>query len=532
MKYIIKSNMFGPTGEIMRMQFTFKNAKNDLMSNEDLYNNSNIFSYIMEKCLYHTKKGQGYQDASLLNNLFTIHVNKLSKYENLKKVNENMFLSDKHKTDFIELFSQTQKTYLALDRLAFIWKYKKAVQGNSMDMMMNDIHRGERGVVEVYQAGSIFLFRTQEVNRIVENSICNNDYMFASPKPVKNPFNNLPFTKANLYTMYLGIDKMYVTKMPIIFYKYFLTGFNLKEFYEQNHALIREKGIQDYLKNSDNDDLYDDVLDMLDYVKSYSTRRVSFDISDECRKCCIVKIMKPYLQLYFTHKHSLNKYEIQQSFYNLRYKLFQLFEHNPTFGRKIMVRHSVWLDNKVKFKATYSLDHPSSQVTFDKDKYNEQHLDYSFVDQDDYPSYELSQDEPIRDMDFQTFTRWYEFSRYASVQNINLSMNSPAQTESSSSDADDETVVDPYSAPTNDSSHTEDDEISENSENDGSVEVDYILDYVGDSSANTIIQESEETEEEGYQEESFLNTLNTLNELCLNLDSELDENSDNRGGNE
>lgn len=522
--------MFGPAGEIMRTHFTFKNAQNDSMSNEGLYNNNNIFSYIMEKCLYHPKNGQGYQDASLLNNLFTIHVNKPSKYENLQKVNENMFLSDKHKTEFMELFSQTQKTYLALDRLAFIWKYKKAVQGNSMDMMMNDIHRGERGVVEVYQAGSIFLFRTQEVNRIVENSICDNEYMFASPKPVKNPFNNLPFTKANLYTMYLGIDKMYVTKMPIIFYKYFLTGFNLKEFYEQNHALIREKGIQDYLKNSDNDDLYDDVIDMLDYVKTYSMRRVSFDISDECCKCCIVKIMKPYLQLYFTHKHSLNKYEIKQSFYNLRYKLFQLFEHNPTFGRKIMVRQPVWLDNKVKFRATYSLDHPSSQVTFDKEHYNKQHLDYSFVDQDDYPSYELSQDEPVRDMDFPTFTRLYEFARSTSVQNIGLSVNSPAQTESTSSDSDDETVVQAYSIPTNDSSDTEDGEIPENSDvdekDDSSVEIDYILDYVGDNSANTIIQESEETEED---EESFLNT---LNELCLNLDSELDENSDNRVRNE
>jgi hypothetical protein len=518
--------MFGPAGEIMRTQFTFKNAQNGLMSNDDLYKNNNIFSYIMEKCLYHTKQGQGYQDASLLNNLFTIHVNKPSKYENLKKVNENMFLSDKHKTEFMELFSQTQKTYLALDRLAFIWKYKKAVQGNSMDMMMNDIRRGERGVVEVYQAGSIFLFRTQEVNRIVENSICDNEYMFASPKPVKNPFNNLPFTKANLYTMYLGIDKMYITKMPIIFYKYFLTGFNLKEFYEQNHALIREKGIQDYLKNSDNDDLYDDVIDMLDYVKTYSARRVSFDISDECCKCCIVKIMKPYLQLYLTHKHSLNKYEIKQSFYSLRYKLFQLFEHNPTFGRKIMVKQPAGLDNKVKFKATYSLDHPSNQVTFDKDAYKEQHLDTTFVDQDDYPSYELSQDEPVRDMDFAAFTRLYEFARSTSVQNINLSVNPPAQTESTSSDSDDETVVEPYSAPINSSSDIEDGEIPENSEDDGSVEIDYVLDYIGDASMNTITQEDEETKED---EESFLNT---LNDLCLNLDSELDENPDNRDNNE
>ena len=519
--------MFGSAGEVMRTKLTSENANNDFMNKEELYN-TNLFEYIMDKCLHNPKNREGYQEATLLNNLFTIHVDNPSKYENLQKINDNMFLSDKHKTDFMELFSRSQKTYLALNRLAFIWKYKKAVEGNSMDMMMNDIHRGERGVVEVYQAGSIFLFRTQEVNRIVENSICDNEYMFASPKPVKNPFNNLPFTKANLYTMYFGIDKMYVTKMPIIFYKYFLSGFNLKEFYEQNHALIRDKGIQDYLKNSDDDDLYDDIFDMLDYVKSYSKRRISFDISDECCKCCIVKIMKPYLKLYLVHKHSLNKYEIKQSFYNLRYKLFKLFDYNPTFGRKIMVRQHIGLDNKVNFKTTYRLDHPSNKVTFDKDKYDEQHLDISFVDQDDYPTYELSEDEPIREMGLSNRPRLSQFVHSVSVQNINLSVNPPAQTESTSSDSDDETVVQAYSAPTNYSSDTEDGEIVENNNNDdGSVEIDYILDYVGDISANTILQEGEETKED--EEESLLNT---LNELCIQLDSELDENPDSRDNNE
>ena len=512
--------MFGSASEILRTHFTFKNAQIDWPNKENVYNSANLFEYIMDKCLYNPKNGDGYQDAHLLNNLFTIHVDNPSKYENLQKINENMFLSKKQKADFMELFSRTQKTYLALNRLAFTWKYKNAVRGNSMDMMMNDIHRGERGVVEIYQSGSIFLFRTQELNRIVENSICDNEYMFASPKPVKNPFNNLPFTKANLYTMYFGIDKTYVTKMPIIFYKYFLTGFDLKGFYEQNHSLIRDKGIQDYLKNSDNDDLYDDVFDMLDYVESYSKIQVSFNISDECCKCSIVKIMKPYLQLYFTHKHSLNKYEIKQSFYNLRYKLFQLFNRNPAFGRKIRVKQPVGLDNKVKFNTTYSLDHPSNTVAFNKDKYCKQHLDTSFVDQDDYPSYELSEDEPLRQMGLQNRSRLYQFVHSASVQNINLSVNPPAQTNSvNSTDSDDETVVEPYSAPTNNYSNSEDGEILDNDDNEvDDNEVDYVLDYVGDISASTIlIQEGEEEE-----------LLNTLNELCIQLESQFDENPDDR----
>ena len=514
--------MFGPADEITRKQFIFKNAQLNWVNNEDVYNVTNSFEYIMDKCLHNPKNGEKYQDAPLLHNMFTVHVNNQSKYEILKKVNANLFLSDKHKSEFMELFSRSQQIYFAINRLAFLWKYKKAVQGNTMDMMMNDIHREERGVVEVYQEGSIFLFRTHEVNRIVENSICDNEYMFASPKPVKNPFNNLPFTKANLYTMYLGIDKMSVTKMPIIFYKYFLTEFNLKKFYEQNHALIRDKGIQDYLKNSETDELYEDIFDMLDYVNSYSRKRIHFDISDDCCKCCIVKIMKPYLKLYLTHKHSLNKYEIKQSFYELRYKLFKLFDHNPAFGRKINIKLHTGLDNKVKFKTTYSLDHPNNYVPFNRDKYKKQHLDNSFVDGDDYPSYELSENEPLREIGLQNHSRLYHFVQSASVQNISLNMNPLTQTASISSDSDDETVIPAYSASTNESSEIEDGEILENSDRDNndSAEVDYILDYTGDISANTIIPEEDE--------ESLLNT---LSELCLHLESEIDERQDSRDNN-
>jgi hypothetical protein len=183
----------------------------------------------------------------------------------------------------------------------------------------------------------------------------------------------------------------------------------------------------------------------------------------------------------------------------------------------------------MNFKATYRLDHPSSKITFDKDNYSKQHLDISFVDQDDYPTYELSEDEPIREMGLPNRSRLSQFVHSASVQNINLSVNPFTQSESTSSDSDDETVLQAYSAPTNYSSNTEDGEIVENSDinNDGSVEIDYILDYVGDISANTILQEGEETKEN--EDESLLNT---LDELCIQLDSELDENPDARDNNE
>lgn len=344
--------------------------------------NENVFMYIMNHLLQ-TDMCASFQHSDLMDIFIRTYDTKQSKYQNLHRIQNNCFVSNEQKEEYSKLFTASQQVYMACRRLAFVHKYKKAVIGNTTDMLMNDIHEKERNVIKLYHFGSVFLFRKSEINRIVENSICNTEWMFANPNPVKNPFNNLPFSKANLYTLYFGIvDNMYLSKLPMVFYNYFLCEFNLKTFYEQNQSVIRDKGIHDYLKNTEVDELYSDILDMLDYVKLYTSDRIRFDISKDCCKCCIVKVMKSYLKLYFTYRYSLNKYESQHAFYELRHKLFHLMEHNPTFGRKQFVRSHVGLDNKISFTTKFLLDHPTTYTKFDNQEYKTTHLSTSFVAND------------------------------------------------------------------------------------------------------------------------------------------------------
>lgn len=512
--------MFGASSEIIKSRF--------ILQKKDKMYNQNLFVYIMDACLHNPQYHSVVEDKSLFETLLYTTDKKKSKYKTLFEVCNNIFLTDVHRDNYAHLFSLSQKTYLAFSRLAFIWKYKRAVRGNTMDMMMNDIHPEERGVVEIYQRGSIFMFRTNEINRIVENSICDTEYMFANPKAVKNPFNNLPFSKANLYTMYFGIEKMFVSKLPVIFYNYFRAEFNLQTFYEQNHALIREKGIQDYLKNSETDDLYDDVFTMLEYVKSYSRRRFNLDISDDCCKCCIVKIMKPYLKLYLTHRHSLDKYMAKQSFYKLRQQLFKLLDYNPAFGRKIHVRNHTGLDGKVSFKSTVSLNHPCNHIPFNKDEYKKTHLDTTFIDQQDYPVYENTNNYEIeRPVALVNRSRLYNFVHSTALQHIRVDENNNEDSYTSS-DSDDATVVIPYTPPVVDSSDTEEGEVQEDSivddDDESSTELDFTLDYTGDASLNDIstIPPVNETEMD-------LNELSErIEELCGELEQEFENNPDNR----
>ena len=96
--------MFGSAGEVLRNQFTFKTAQMNV-TNKDNVKNRDLFTYILNKCLYNPINGEEYRDVSLLHDLFTVYANNSSKYKNLQKINANIFLSDKQKTDYMKLFS-------------------------------------------------------------------------------------------------------------------------------------------------------------------------------------------------------------------------------------------------------------------------------------------------------------------------------------------------------------------------------------------------------------------------------------------
>ncbi len=514
--------MIGTATEIIGKQFQFTNETiNKLNMNIDKPDNA--YMYIMYKLLENNSSSLQLSDINILGTILRCSDKTQSKYTNLQTVFKNSFLSKQQKDLYMTIFSESQRVYMGLNRFAFIWKYRKAKIGNTMDMMMNEINKTDKGVVEVYQQGALFLFRTSEVNKIIENSICDTEYMFASPKPVKNPFNNLPFTKANLYTMYFGIQKMTIARLPIIFYKYFLTEFNLKTFYEENQVLIRDKGIDDYLKNTEDDELYEDILDMLDYIQSFSRRAVKLDISEESCKCCIIKIMKPYLLLYYKHRHSLDKYKAKQTFYELRRKLFNLVDYNPCFGRRIHTQIPPGLDTKVRFKTSVNLNHPSSYCTFNRNAYSKTHLNIDFIHEDSYAQFE---NETIRPNLSYNRSRLQTFVHTAAIQNNRLNDNNNDESDNNSSDSDDETVINSYSSEMNISSETEDGEIVENENN--SNEVSFELDYTGDLSMNDITSNHGEQVDDGDVTLDILNELiNNMNDVRVRLESEISDDTTN-----
>jgi hypothetical protein len=120
--------------------------------------------------------------------------------------------------------------------------------------------------------------------------------------------------------------------MPVLFHYYFLTNFNIIRFREQNESIIREISIDNYIKNTDYNALYDKVFTML---KEHKPR---LDIHPDFPKEDLVNIMRPYLRLYYMSMYSLDEYKKLNAFSELHKKLHKFYKYNPKFGRKTMQR--------------------------------------------------------------------------------------------------------------------------------------------------------------------------------------------------
>ena len=94
---------------------------------------------------------------------------------------------------FCNYFNKIQRAYHALNRFAYLYKYKKSPNVVNTDMELNDIYETDKNVICIYQNNAKYLFKLNDLLKIINMSLINSHEFFAEPLPIKNPYNNIPF---------------------------------------------------------------------------------------------------------------------------------------------------------------------------------------------------------------------------------------------------------------------------------------------------------------------------------------------------
>lgn len=304
------------------------------LTNLSMNNKSAYFAIDVSNAIKHTKS---FTRCTLIQKMiFDLHVslhnspnnNKMQKYDFIRMICRLDFINMDDKVYIMNLHMRAQRHYFALCRLAFIFKFKRAPLIIATDLYLSNIKDDERNVITVFQNKQRYLFTITDLNKIIETAVCNSPYFVSEPLPVKNPYNNLPFSKSDLYNIYLQIRDRLI-KTPQVIYQFFLSNFNLSKFQQNNRCLIREKYIEQFLVNEDKDTL-------ISYIHSTLTYNSKISIDDNFPDDILIRVFKPYLRLYLMMSYSLDISVRRVAKANLINKLKQFYIHNPQFGRKVV----------------------------------------------------------------------------------------------------------------------------------------------------------------------------------------------------
>jgi hypothetical protein len=305
----------------------------------------------------------------------------------------NHVLLNNYTDDFTYLFYKIQKTYNAFRKLSYIYKYKKADIVVNKDMELNEIYEYSKNIICIYQNNSKYLFNVKDLIQIINNSLTNSVLFFAEPIYVKNPYNNLPFNKSTLYNIYFYI-KFNTNIYSEFVFKYFQTNFDLTIFLHNNEHLIREYSIKNYVMKSPNNVIYEEIIYMIEsYNRQYINepqKQIIIDKNFPVEK--LIKIMKPYLLLYFNITYSLVPLSKENSRRELEYKLKKFQSFNPNFGKKITLTKEIYKKYNSNNETIFYKRNVFSHIEF-----NDKHV--SFNETSNYMNNHLTLDKLYYDVE-------------------------------------------------------------------------------------------------------------------------------------
>lgn len=200
----------------------------------------------------------------------------------------------------------------------------------SHDLNMEPLenHR-ERMKIKLLHEGTEYEFVIRDLLRIIKNSLLSNDDLHVDPKFPKNPYNNIVFSKENMYKLFVTM-KMRNYIIPDIFLLFIRYHMNLPYFLVRNECYIRNLCIEDYHTQFSKPDLFEEIIIMLRTVRPANMYiHISYPDNE------IIEKMTPFLTLYWHSIHNILSDE--RIFYKkqFHFKLNKFMKENTVFGRII-----------------------------------------------------------------------------------------------------------------------------------------------------------------------------------------------------
>ena len=229
-----------------------------------------------------------------------------NKYEICKRfIFDNHIIDKKYKQKILQIFFKAQKTYFALNRFLYIYKYKKtSLYDNNTDLYCNKLSDfPEEQKITILHYNKKYTFRLTDLMNMWKKSLSNNDDLFPEPILLKNPYTNLFFKEHNLYNIYFKIHASNMS-IPLIINAFFQCSFNMELFELKFNPSLKDMAIYNYLDCCERTEIIEDIQTMCKkYYKGEDN--LNLKITHELFPS-IFKKVKAYLILFYLSEYSFN----------------------------------------------------------------------------------------------------------------------------------------------------------------------------------------------------------------------------------
>jgi hypothetical protein len=280
--------------------------------------------------------------------LLSVKENKITHFKN--NVFNNIFINETDKYNCLKIFSQAQYYYNNLKKLAKQIKFNKMTINNNFDLSLYPIQNTKHILKFMLIENNVkYEFKLGDLICIINNSLLDKiEHFYSDPKPIRNPYTNIEFSKHNLYNIYFAI-KNSTFIMPVLFQLFLLSDFNIITFNNNNESIIRDMLIKKYINTSSERVLIKEMRKMFNDGKIIGhANKYNFElIHEEIPNSRLIQIFKPFVELYLYTLFTLNFNKKFNTKHMLYKKLTGFFIENPKFGRKY------FSTNKNKNKGTF-----------------------------------------------------------------------------------------------------------------------------------------------------------------------------------
>jgi hypothetical protein len=204
-----------------------------------------------------------------------------------------------------------------------------------MDLNFNPLSEmSSRYKIDIIQDNIRQQFSIFDLTRIINTSLSYEYNFFPDPTKIKNPWNNKPFSIANLYNIYFFIKNNSNINMSILFSRFYQSNFCLNHFELYNQFIIKNYIIENcHLFDESKKVIYIHV--MLDYYNSkYKSFAINIDLRFPVKR--LIDVMDKYIKLYLLAIYSYED-DLRIKYKSILMRRLRTFnKENPFFGRRIV----------------------------------------------------------------------------------------------------------------------------------------------------------------------------------------------------